>query len=284
MNIVYENDFGVHEEELDPRTRRVNLADRDIHTISLEPLGNLENLQMLDLSRNRLSDVDFSPLRNCKRFEGLSLDYNQISEIDLDPFKDIETLKALAIGHNLLSELDLTPLKNKRLLEVLYIGRNHLHEIDLSPLETTTDLRQLLLNNNAFTEVDLSALQYTHNLELLLVGSFNLFDEGTDIVETSLLEAVYLKYNRLKTIDLEPISGCGELEVLDLRGNRIKEINLSHLQYLRSLVEVNLDRTIKICWEGSLPMKEMLPTGLQKYYEALEKYVLKQSKRNKSTT
>ncbi|TVZ38804.1 Leucine Rich Repeat (LRR) protein [Alteromonadaceae bacterium 2753L.S.0a.02] len=91
--------------------------------VKVNGLEHFPNLRLLDLTRNRLTDIDLSsnPL-----LEEVYLGNNEIEEIDLSANPNLTHLE---IFINDISELDLTPLTK---LENLYANKNDLTELDLS--------------------------------------------------------------------------------------------------------------------------------------------------------
>ena len=103
---------------------------------SVKGLECFPNLKVLDLTRNRLSDIDLS---GNPKLEQLFIGNNQLESIDLS---GLEELEGLELFMNDIEELDLS--HNKR-LEVLYANANDFSEIDLS---ANTLLEEVQLDDN----------------------------------------------------------------------------------------------------------------------------------------
>lgn len=66
-------------------SERVDLMERNIMDLDLDPLSSLKSLRSLYLMNNRLKAVDLSPLASCAYLEQLWLGRNELERIDLSP-------------------------------------------------------------------------------------------------------------------------------------------------------------------------------------------------------
>lgn len=108
---------------------------------SANEIKYFKNLKLLDLTRNRLTEIDVS---NNTALEELYLGSNEIEELDLS---NNHQLKHLEVFINDLSELDIS---QSQLLENLYANKNDLTQIDLS---RNPHIEELQLSDNELEKV-----------------------------------------------------------------------------------------------------------------------------------
>ncbi|MGY5858838.1 MAG: leucine-rich repeat domain-containing protein [Candidatus Thorarchaeota archaeon] len=89
----------------------INLDLRDMVSVDLLPLIWCENLESLFLRNNVLTEVDLSPLEKCgKNLKVLNLSHNRIQEINLEALSCCPNLIEVKLNDNRLKRIDLSPL------------------------------------------------------------------------------------------------------------------------------------------------------------------------------
>ncbi|MBQ3392998.1 MAG: leucine-rich repeat domain-containing protein [Lachnospiraceae bacterium] len=168
---------------------------------SIDALGELTNLEFLDLNFNAVEDV--SPLAGMTCLRQLSLQNNRIA--------DIRALGSLTALHS------------------LDVGGNRI--TDLSVLEELPQLLELAVNDNPAR--DIGPVLTCSSLVSLNVCGLGLQDCAW-VSSFPALEKLYLSDNAVS--DLAPLSECRELTSLYLQGNGITDLTplagLSGLEYL----------------------------------------------------
>jgi Leucine-rich repeat (LRR) protein len=160
-------------------------------------------LRFINLSENKLSNVNLSPLNQCGGLEELLLDKNQMIEVEL--FGQTR-VKRIDLKKNLLTRVDFAPLIHCENLVHLTLSDNKLEELDLEPLGSCKNLKSLDLQNNRLRSLDLSPLQDLKNFGV-----------------------IYLSNNLLEAVNLSPLGGCVGLKTISLNDNKLAEIDLSPL-------------------------------------------------------
>ncbi len=125
------------EDIVELRCRRKKIED----TTGLE---YLTSLKLLDLTRNKLTELDVSKNIN---LEELFVGNNELVTLDLSQNK---ALKHLELFINEIEEIDVS---SNTQLEELYLDKNELSEIDLSKNTALLDFR---ISSNELTEIDLT--------------------------------------------------------------------------------------------------------------------------------
>ena len=123
----------------------------------LTPLAELENLRVLKLFANRITDI--TPLAGLINMEFLGLENNQLS--DLTPLANLQNLRVLNLHGNRIS--DVSPLSGLVGLQELNLAHNFIS--DFTPLVSLTNLQTLHIYynpiplGNQFLGIDASHLK-----------------------------------------------------------------------------------------------------------------------------
>ena len=145
----------------------LDLSEKGLSNSEIVPLKYMKNLEVLNLSRNQISDLtplfglkslkvlflydnkrisDLTPLSKLTNLTDLSLYDNRIS--DLSPLSNLTNLIKLTLNDNQIS--DLSPLKN--LVNLTELGLRYNQVSDLKPLSGLMNLKKLSLSNNQISD------------------------------------------------------------------------------------------------------------------------------------
>ncbi|XP_051905614.1 vasorin b [Hippocampus zosterae] len=195
-----------------PLTRSLYLFANGIEGLSSEDFDGLDNLEMLDLSQNKLtkiSDGVFLPLTSLKN---LDLSSNQITHISEQCFQDMV------------------------LLERLYLYSNHIKTIHPAAFNGLDNLLELKLQGNRLTSLPVLAMPRL----LLLDLRFNVIPTlGPSDLQTPNLESLKLGGVGLTDLNSALIGGLKNLHELDVSRNQL-EVLPPILKEIRGLMYLNL--------------------------------------------
>lgn len=201
----------------------VDLSSNNISDISCLSIEFFHNLKILNLSLNKIEDITiFSKLERKNKLEHLFLNYNKIK--DLSSLNDIyfENLVYLDFSNNLLDNIKFFEKCKLDNLEFLGLSNNNIEDIYwiLNDNFPKKKLKFLLLNGNEIKTIEMIYFVYFPELEV--------FD---------------LSNNQIDKIDYFSKSKFNKLRLLNLSGNKIKDITPIKdikIQY-SSKIEVLLD-------------------------------------------
>ncbi|KAH9632072.1 hypothetical protein HF086_015276 [Spodoptera exigua] len=228
-----------------PNLKILSFSHNELTEITPDLFTNIEGLEDLDLSHNKLSDfnpLDFKHLRHVKK---LSLQSNNLKKIPLDALQPLTSLEELDVSKNGIFDLllqrndveNLARLKRLNLndnrirsitkdsfpannsLELLDLSNNIIEIVEEESFLTCTNLRELNLAQNNITL--LFALPPTLQIAILKVNTlfhWPKFPSGIKYID--------LSYNRLSELYDESAVNFDSLEVLNIGGNQIKELNV----------------------------------------------------------
>ncbi|MDR0898238.1 MAG: leucine-rich repeat domain-containing protein [Oscillospiraceae bacterium] len=224
----------------------VNLSGLDISDLTyiVDALGQMKNLQSLDLSINRISDI--TPLRALKSLQVLNLANNQIANLSV--LSDFSELISLNLNSN--DIMDIRPLGNLTQLTALYLYNNAISEFDA--LITLKSLKHLSLNHaGAVSRLDF--LSDMHDLESLIMSGAEWIEGAVSLSEGFVVDKVVLtsleplknlkKLKKLSLLslpiaDLEALIGLEALDELTIAFSNIADIEA--LANLTNLVKLDL--------------------------------------------
>lgn len=178
-----------------PSTKDLYLFANGIEGLTPEDFGGLENLEMLDLSQNKLKELPdrvFEPLTSLRN---LDLSSNQITHISEECFKGMA------------------------LLERLYLYSNHIKTIHPAAFNGLEQLLELKLQGNQLTSLPALSMPRL----LLLDLRFNVLPIlGAADLQTPNLESLKLGGVGLISLDEELIASLSNLHDLDISGNQLE--------------------------------------------------------------
>ncbi|KAM9843791.1 vasorin b [Aulostomus maculatus] len=217
-------------------TKSLYLFANGIEDLSTDDFDGLENLEMLDLSQNKLTELPdrvFEPLTSLRN---LDLSSNQITHISEQCFQGMALLERLYLYSNLI----------KTIHPSAFIGLEHLLELKLQGNQLTSlpalSMPRLLLLDlrfNVLPNLGPTDLQ-TPNLESLKLGGVGLTSLNKDLIGSlKNLHELDISGNELKAFPpvLKETQG---LIYLSLAGNPMGPLTFQDLQNLGELQELDM--------------------------------------------
>lgn len=206
---TYQHDIEVH------KVRELNLTGNALNSF-LDCATSLNNLEVLDLSRNRLDRFFFLCRNESYELSFLNVSHNQLEYIDENALNHrTSKLKVLDISWNLLSGINDTMLQHMKVLEHLSLANNPIGDnIDEFVFENVTTLKYLDLKNISASIFYPRLFENLNNLEYL--------DLSMNLIET----VPPLPSDNLRVLDLSHthILNVGTLELPHLRELRMNNM------------------------------------------------------------
>lgn len=198
--------------DLPASTKNLYVFKNGIETLDQQDFIGLENLEMLDLSQNKLKELPdhvFEPLTSLRN---LDLSSNQITLISQESFVGL------------------------KLLERLYLHSNTIKSIHPAAFDGLEQLLELKLYKNELTTVPVLKMPHL----LLLDLRFNKIPSpGSADLQTPKLEALKLGGLGLSTLNQELLGTFNNLHELDISNNQLKTVP-PVLWEARGLVKLSL--------------------------------------------
>ncbi|XP_063048618.1 vasorin b [Engraulis encrasicolus] len=175
-------------------TRNLYLFQNGIETLQQEDFEGLEELEMLDMSQNKLTELPDRVFTSLSNLRNLDLSANQITHIGEESFAGLD------------------------LLERLYVYSNLIQTIHPNAFDGLEHLLELKLQGNQLAS--LPALRMP-SLLLLDLRFNHLPDLGPGDLQTPSLECLKLAGLGLTRLDAELLGGLSNLHELDVSGNQL---------------------------------------------------------------
>ncbi|NXG92198.1 NEPN protein, partial [Stercorarius parasiticus] len=248
-----------------PRLKYLSMADNKLNWFPTNFFASFQNLQFLSLSGNFLTKV---PLDLPKSLLSLKLEKNQLKTIRLRDMKQLENLSEFFLSENQLSSIDGAQLLPN--LTTLELSKNQLHTLPprlpsrLQKLDCSNnliqrvtgqdfkglqDLKHLFLDNNAVSMFEAGALQQCAQLSNLALEQNLLISIPLRQLCVVLflfrlpdtLARLDLKGNDIEDVGEQELKDLKQLQVLNLRNNKISALDRKVLEYLPRLRHLYLD-------------------------------------------
>jgi Leucine-rich repeat (LRR) protein len=147
------------------KLKTLHLNKNNLEKIQILELFYLNNLEVLNLEDNKISEIESNAFNSLISLQALILSKNRLDYLQRDLFNVLDNLKYLYLSQNNISYIQALQFDNLLKLEVLDLSFNQLHAIYKDGFNRLSNLRDLFLNGNYFKMVN---------------GSFN----GLDSIQT----------------------------------------------------------------------------------------------------
>eukprot|EP00058_Branchiostoma_floridae_P006016 XP_002591504.1 hypothetical protein BRAFLDRAFT_105270 [Branchiostoma floridae] len=240
-----------------PIVRELELPVNDITNISVN-FGDFQQLEVLDLSYNSISEDSILSLGFLPRLKVLDLSYNSISEDSILSLGFLPRLKVLDLSYNSISEDSILSLGFLPRLKVLDLSYNSISENSILSLGFLPRLKVLDLSYNSISENSILSLGFLPRLKVLDL-SYNSISEDSILSLGFLprLKVLHLTGNHLKSLPPEmarphiepddlleenPVWRFAALEILFLDDNKLTELQtFASLAGLKKLKHLHMD-------------------------------------------
>ncbi|XP_026728988.1 leucine-rich repeat-containing G-protein coupled receptor 5-like [Trichoplusia ni] len=228
-----------------PNLKILSFSHNDLTAITPDLFTNIEGLEELDLSYNKLSDfnpIDFKQLRHLKR---LNLQSNNLKRVPLDALQPMVALEDLDLSKNGIFDLLLqrNEVENLARLKRLNLNDNRIRSITKDTFPANNSLELLVLSNNIIEIIEEDAFLTCTNLRELNLAQNNITFLFTmpPALQIAMLKIntfyhwptfpsgikyIDLSYNRLTDLYDEEANNFDSLEVLNIGGNQIKNLQI----------------------------------------------------------
>ncbi|CAO2605989.1 Leucine-rich repeats and immunoglobulin-like domains protein 1 [Lemmus lemmus] len=203
----------------------------------------------LNLSYNKLSEIDSGVLEDLTNLQEVYLNNNELTAIPSLGAASAHVV-SLFLQHNKIPSVDGSQLKSYLSLEVLDLSLNNITEIRSSCFPNGLHIRELNLASNRISSLESGAFDgLSRSLLTLRLSKNRITQLPVKAFKLPRLTQLDLNRNRIRLIEGLTFQGLDSLEVLKLQRNNISKLtdgafwglskmHVLHLEY-NSLVEVN---------------------------------------------
>ncbi|XP_005336147.2 nephrocan [Ictidomys tridecemlineatus] len=255
-----------------PHLKHMSMENNKLHLISGGFFTSLQSLQFLSFSGNFLTKI---PINLPKSLLSLKMERNQLKVVRFQDMIHLENLSHLYLSENLLSSIDGAQiLANLTTLEVsqnqlqtlpfrlpvrlqkLDCSNNLIQKVTAQDFQDLPDLKHLFLDNNVVSLFEAGALQKCSQLSNLALEQNLLLSIPLRLPKT--LARLDLKGNAIQDIAERELKDLKQLQVLNLRNNKISALDLKALECLPRLRHLYLDGNPWNCTCTLLRAREIL--------------------------
>ncbi|CAG0894533.1 unnamed protein product [Cyprideis torosa] len=247
----------------------IHLQGNWINQLDNEAFQGLPRLQFLDLSYNRLWELNLDALDQVGTLGTLTLDasYNWLRNLtgpSHGSWKNYFNIKFFNVSHNNISDISnsyFEPLRTSLLC--MDLSHNGLHKLTKAIAGGSQYLQELMLSHNRLRTISPDAFRGSESIQHLDL-SYNQLDALPSEIFQDLrrLRVVHLQGNRIRNLPDElfkssleildasnnlmthfpdfPLQGMDNLRQLDLSHNEIRSLRSSELLQLTGLLKLNL--------------------------------------------
>ncbi|XP_016661832.1 peroxidasin homolog isoform X3 [Acyrthosiphon pisum] len=260
-------------DRISPATTKLELSFNKIRDIEPKSLTHLTELETLILSHNIIREMKNGAFANLSKLRLLYLDANEIENIENGVFNNLTTLEKLYLNYNKIHKLDSDIFIGLTKLKTLYLSYNKIRDIVPKLLSNLTELKVLSLSNNKISDVKIGAFTNLSNLRTLSLNENKIENLETGVFNNlTSLENLYLDYNRIHYLDSEMFKGLTKLNELHLHNNMIRNIPRGIFDSLTSLGNLTLRNVPLTCdcnilWFVNVLKKSYPPRNQIGYYD-----------------
>uniref|UniRef100_A0A8C3W693 Nephrocan n=1 Tax=Catagonus wagneri TaxID=51154 RepID=A0A8C3W693_9CETA len=255
-----------------PHLTHMSMENNKLHLLPAGLFTSLQSLQFLSLSSNFLTHI---PVNLPKSLLSLKMERNRLKMVSFPDLKHLENLSHLYLSENSLSSFDgaqllanlttlelsqnqlqMLPLRLPARLQKLDISNNLIQKVTVQDFQDLRDLKHLFLDNNIVSLFEAGALQKCTQLSNLALEQNLLLSIPLRLPGT--LARLDLKGNAIQDIAERELKDLKQLQVLNLRNNKISALDLKALEVLPRLRHLYLDGNPWNCTCSLLRAREVL--------------------------
>lgn len=129
----------------------------------------LLELTEINLKSNGIRHIDSNTFKGLSRLEILDLSRNEITNLNVNLFESLSSLKELRLYRNKLKRIDGNTFKNLSSLQRLSLSNNEIEEIDTNAFECVSSLRVLRLNGNRLKQIERKYFETFKSIDLVVL-------------------------------------------------------------------------------------------------------------------
>ncbi|CAD5209047.1 unnamed protein product [Bursaphelenchus xylophilus] len=226
---------------LNPELKRLLLIDCSITEPDAMTLRIYEDLEELDLSGNNISRLENEALDQLQNLRILRLNRNRLTDLDQTLFARLIKLETLDLSQNFIKAVPSQLLVRLQSLRHLNLSRNSLLDLDSMVFAGLDHVRSLDLSFNKLQKISPSLFLDLAQLETLDLGhnQFEKISYGVFSSQSQLL-SLELPWNKLRNMEMGAFTGLRKLRSLDLSSNKLTAAPREQWPYVAALEELSI--------------------------------------------
>jgi Leucine-rich repeat (LRR) protein len=229
------------------RLRQLKINNNEISMLADRALGGLKNLQVIDLSSNKIVALPSELFKDpSQSIQEIYLQNNSISVLSPGLFSNLVQLQALDLSNNQLTSswINKNTFKGLIRLVLLNLSKNKITKLESEIFSDLYTLQILNLRYNRLESIDADTFSLMSNLHTLLLSHNKIkYLDAYSLNGLYVLSLLSIDNNVLTGIHPEAFRNCSSLQDLNLNGNQLGKIPLA-LKDMRLLRTVDLGENL----------------------------------------
>ncbi|XP_072454828.1 leucine-rich repeats and immunoglobulin-like domains protein 1 isoform X2 [Notamacropus eugenii] len=227
-------------EELPAWTVTLNLSNNKLTDVNPAAFENLVKLQEVHLNNNELTVIPSLGTAS-SRILSLYLQHNKIRSIEGSQLKPYISLQTLDLSFNNVTEVRNTCFPHGLHIKELHLGSNRISTLEPGAFDSLSrSLLTLRLNKNRITQLPAKAFKLPRLTQLELNRNRIRLIEGLTFQGLDNLDVLKLQRNNISQLTDGAFWGLSKMQVLHLEYNSLTEVNSGSLYGLTALHQLHL--------------------------------------------
>jgi len=202
----------------------LGISGCNISSVSVETFANVSELEYLDLNYNYLKTLDINILKALPKLSHLYLKSNQISEIIPGTLEKNSFLEFLDLGQNIIEHLGSDVFNGLVILQYINLEYNKLQYLHPETFVGLPYFEGLGLSYNYDLQIPINRhFISSHSIKYLAIAGCNVRSVSVEsFANVSALNVLDLRVNNLKSLDIRILKELPQLSELYLCGNPLQ--------------------------------------------------------------
>ncbi|XP_055926756.1 toll-like receptor Tollo [Argiope bruennichi] len=211
------------------------------HWLGSDTFADLIRMTTMDVSYNRLTQIDSTIFRSQYSLEVLHLDHNEIEVISDHAFSSLYKLHTLVLNNNRLTRVTPTMFSGLYVLNMLSLSHNDISDVHPDAFRNNSAVMELSLANNKLTAVP-TAVQSFQLLRSLDLSNNRISDiHNASYLGLENLYSLVLSGNKIGNLTKGVFEELPSLRILSLANNEIEYVETSTFDDVTYLHALRLD-------------------------------------------
>jgi Leucine-rich repeat (LRR) protein len=220
----------------DPWGNRIDCFNSLLNII---PITSLKDARKLYLNYTNLTYIRKDSFLSSRmtHLETLRVDKYGVVMIEPGTFNGLIMLEELSMDSNKIREIEPRTFENLTNLKRLALGYNDIENLEPYTFLSLNNLRDIWLNDNKIQYLHPDLFLHVLNLSSLYLENNPLMKIPTDrhFINSPSLRELYISNCNVSSVSVETSANVSGLELLDLSGNHMKDIDVNILTILPQL-------------------------------------------------
>lgn len=214
--------------QLNPEAKYINLTINQITKLNYA-LTFYTQVEVLDLSRNRITELGGKNFEYSNQLRTLNLSQNLLEHLHKDAFYGLRGLLLLDLSHNKISRVHAAAMTHLNKMIDMDFSHNAMISFDDGVFKNLTSLERLTLEANELVDVPVENLVHLRSLKSLdLSGNLIEFIRNDSFAQLKELNTLKIVGNVINDVDVRAFDGLPNLRYLDLGDNNLTVSIVKH--------------------------------------------------------